>query len=166
MNLNSIIPWKKQEPQLNQRKESNDPFWQLQQQMNSVFDNFFGRPSSTLWDGFNGASFAPQIDVSETEKEVRVTAELPGLEEKDVEVTLADQVLTVKGEKRAEQEEEKADYRHTERSYGYFSRSIALPPGVDPEQIKANFRNGLLKVVVPKKPEAQSSRRKIEISSE
>jgi HSP20 family protein len=100
------------------------------------------------------------VDVSETGKEVRITAELPGLDEKDVEVTVTNNMLTIKGEK----EEEEGDYYHSERSYGYFDRTIALPQGIDADNAKAKFKKGVLKVTIPKKPEAQSSRRKIELT--
>jgi HSP20 family protein len=115
-----------------------------------------------LWGGGNG-QFLPQIDLSETGKEVRVTAELPGLEERDVEVTLGSNMLTIKGEKKEEQEEEKGDYYHSERSYGYFQRAVQLPEGMDTDHAKATFKKGVLKVTIPKKPEAQSTRRKIEL---
>lgn len=163
MNLTSIIPWKKEDRQVARRREDGDPFALLQRRMNSLFDDFFGRSSSDLWSGF-GNAFAPQIDLSETDTEVRISAELPGLEEKDVEVTLSDNRLTIKGEKKEEQEEEKGDYYHSERSYGYFERSVQLPQGVDADKAKAKFKKGVLKVAIPKKPEAQSTRRKIELT--
>jgi HSP20 family protein len=97
MNLSSIIPWKKEERQLASRREEGDPFALLQRRMNSLFDDFFGRSSSELWGGFNHA-FVPQIDVSETSQEVRISAELPGLDEKDVEVTLTGNMLRIRRE--------------------------------------------------------------------
>jgi HSP20 family protein len=159
MNLQSIIPWKKEERSLARGRGDGDPFGQLQRRMNSVFEDFFGRSSSDLW-GDAAGEFLPQVDVSETGKEVRITAELPGLDEKDVEVTVTNNMLTIKGEK----EEEEGDYYHSERSYGYFDRTIALPQGIDADNAKAKFKKGVLKVTIPKKPEAQSSRRKIELT--
>jgi HSP20 family protein len=131
--------------------------------MNSVFDDFFGRSSSDLW-GDAAGEFLPRVDVSESGKEVRITAELPGLDEKDVEVTVTNNMLTIKGEKKVEKEEEEGDYYHSERSYGYFDRTIALPQGIDADNAKAQFKKGVLKVTIPKKPEAQSSRRKTELT--
>jgi HSP20 family protein len=159
MNLQSIIPWKKEERSLARGRGDGDPFGQLQRRMNSVFEDFFGRSPSDLW-GDAAGEFLPRVDVSETGKEVRITAELPGLDEKDVEVTVTNNMLTIKGEK----EEEEGDYYHSERSYGYFDRTIALPQGIDADNAKAKFKKGVLKVTIPKKPEAQSSRRKIELT--
>lgn len=162
MNLQSIIPWKKEERSLARGRGDGDPFAQLQRRMNSVFEDFFGRSSSSdLW-GDDAGEFLPRVDVSETGKEVRITADLPGLDEKDVEVTVTNNMLTIKGEKKVEKEEEEGDYYHSERSYGYFDRTIALPQGIDADNAKAKFKKGVLKVTIPKKPEAQSSRRKIE----
>src|SRR3981189_3126729 len=159
MNLQSIIPWKKEERSLARGRGDGDPFAQLQRRMDSVFEDFFGRSPCDLW-GDAAEEFLPRVDVSETGKEVRITAELPGLDEKDVEVTVTDNLLTINGEKEAEE----GDYYHSERSYGYFDRTIALPQGIDADNAKAKFKKGVLKVTIPKKPEAQSSRRKIELT--
>jgi len=164
MNLQSIIPWKKEERSLARgRGNGDDPFAQLQRRMNSVFEDFFGRPSSDLW-GDATVEFLPRVDVTETGKEVRITAELPGLDEKDVEVTMTNNMLTIKGEKKVEKEEEEGDYCYSERHYGHFERTIALPQGIDADNAKATFKKGVLKVTIPKKPEAQSLRRKIELT--
>jgi HSP20 family protein len=163
MNLKSIVPWNKEKRSLVRWPEDSDPFTQLQRRMNSIFDDFFGRSSPDLWGGKTGA-FQPRIDVSETDKEVRITAELPGLDAKDVEVTMASNMLTIKGEKKVEKEEEDGDYYHSECSYGYFDRTIELPQGIDAANGKAKFKRGVLKVTIPKKPEAQSHRRRIELT--
>ena len=91
------------------------------------------------------------MDVTETEKELEITAELPGLEEKDVDITLSDGVLTIRGEKKADHEEKGKDFHMVERSYGAFARSLQLPAGVDPNTIKASLDKGVLKVSMPKK---------------
>ena len=164
MNLQSTIPWKKEERSLARgHGNSDDPFAQLQRRMNSVFEDFFGRSSSDLW-GDATVEFLPLVDVTETGKEVRITAELPGLDEKDVEVTVTSNMLTIKGEKKVEKEEEEGDYHYSERRYGHFERTIALPQGIDTDNAEAKFKKGVLKVTIPKKPEAQSSRRKIELT--
>jgi HSP20 family protein len=163
MNLQSIIPWKKEDRSPVLRRENGDPFTQLQRRMNSVFDDFLGRSSSDL---LSGSEFLPQVNVTETGKEVRITAELPGLDDKDVEVTVLDNMLSIKGEKKEEKEEEEHDYLHSECSYGYFDRTIALPQGIDADKVKATFKKGVLKIAIPKKPEAQSHRRKIELIEE
>lgn len=101
--------------------------------------------------------------MTETGKEIRVTAELPGLDEKDVEVTVLNNMLTIKGEKSREKVEEEHDSYYAECSYGRFQRNIALPDGIDADKVKAKFTKGVLKITIPKKPEAQSNRRKIEL---
>jgi HSP20 family protein len=97
----------------------------------------------------------PAMDVTETNTEIEVTAELPGLEEKDVQINLADNVLTIRGEKKSERDEKTKDYRVVERNYGSFYRTMELPAGVDPDKIKASIAKGVLKVVVPKPAPAQ-----------
>ena len=91
---------------------------------------------------------------------MRITAELPGLDEKDVEVTVTSNMLTIKGEKKVEKEEEEGDSYYSERNYGHFERTIALPQGIDTNNAEAKFKKGVLKVTILRKPEAQSSRTK------
>jgi HSP20 family protein len=101
------------------------------------------------------------MDVSETDKEIEITTELPGLEEKDIQLNMAHNVLTIRGEKKNEREEKEKDYHLVERSYGSFVRSVQLPDGVNADNIKAVMSKGVLKVTVPKPAPAQS--RKIDI---
>ena len=103
------------------------------------------------------------MDVSETDKEIEITAELPGLEEKDVQINVSDNILTIRGEKKAEKEQKDKNYRLVERSYGSFERSLELPDDVNADGIKASIDKGVLKVVVPKPAPAQS--KKIEVKS-
>ena len=131
-------------------------FATLQREIDRLFDDF-GRG----WDRFAPAATFPRVDVAESDGEIEITAELPGLEEKDISVHVADGTLTVSGEKRTEQERKDKTYVVTERSYGSFSRSIPLPAGVDPASIKATVSKGVLKVAVPKP--ASSKAAKIEI---
>jgi HSP20 family protein len=105
----------------------------------------------------------PAVDVVETEKAYEVTADLPGMDEKNIEVKVVDGVLTIKGEKQQEKEEKKKDYYLQERSFGLYQRSFELPEGVDTDKIEASFRKGVLTVTLPKKPEAQNSTKKIEV---
>ena len=105
----------------------------------------------------------PSMDLSETDKEIEITAELPGLEEKDIQLNVADNVLTIRGEKKNEREETKKDYHMVERSYGSFTRSVQLPDGVNPDNIKAVIAKGVLKVTVPKPAPSQS--KKIDIKT-
>ena len=105
----------------------------------------------------------PTMDVAETDKEIEITAELPGLEEKDVQINVADNVLTIRGEKNAEKEQKDKNYRLIERNYGSFERSLELPDGVNADAIQASIDKGVLKVTVPKPAPAQS--KKIEVKA-
>jgi HSP20 family protein len=107
----------------------------------------------------------PSVDVTENDKEVTVTAEIPGLDEKDIEVVLSDDLLTIKGEKREEQEEKKKDYYVMERRYGSFQRSFRLPDTVDRDKIDASFVNGLLTIHAPKIGKAKKAAKKIAIKT-
>lgn len=145
-----------------------DPFAAFHGEMDRVIDSFFGgrspfaMPSLAAPDlRVGGVSLMPSVDVTEDDKAITVTAELPGLTEKDVEVTLHDGVLTLKGEKREEKTD--AEAHVTERRYGRFQRSFRLPDGVDEAAVTANVDNGVLKVVAPKNPAAVPKARSIPI---
>jgi HSP20 family protein len=143
----------------------NDWFTAFRRELDRLFESF-GR--DLAWPGgeSRSAALAPSIDVSETESELRIEADLPGVEEKDVDVTVSDNVLTIKGEKKAEREEKKKDFHLVERSYGSFSRSLPLPFAVDSDQAKATFKNGVLSISLPKPPEMQAKAKKIVISAQ
>jgi HSP20 family protein len=163
MMLRSFLPTlgRRAEPQ---RAESGDPFLSLHREINRLFDDTL-RGWSGPAAGNGGTFVAPSIDVKETEAAVEITAELPGVDEKDVEVHLAEGVLTIRGEKKSEREskDEKAGYHLTERSYGSFSRSFELPYPVEPDKVSASFERGVLKVTLPKPPEAEKRARKIPV---
>ena len=145
----------------------SDPFSALRAEMDSLFDSFIGGlPAFSGTFGFSGDrgfALTPQMDVTETDKEIVVEAELPGIDEKDVSLSLQDGVLTIRGEKKHEHDEEKENYRMTERRYGSFQRSVQLPETVDEDKVEATFNNGVLKVSLPKGPEAIGKHRKIPI---
>jgi HSP20 family protein len=105
----------------------------------------------------------PEIDVKETEKEFRVTADLPGMDEKDLEVAFIDGGVSIKGEKREEHEEEKGDVYCSERRYGAFERMIPLSSDIDVNKAKATFKKGVLKITLPKKENARSNRKTIPV---
>jgi len=132
------------------------PFTTLQQEIDRLFEDFSRGFPAFSWS--QPTNLMPNMDVTETDKEIEVTAELPGLEEKDVQVNLADNVLTIRGEKKATSETKEKDYRLVERSYGSFSRSLELPDGVNPDTIKAIIDKGVLKVTVPKPAPAVAKR--------
>lgn len=105
----------------------------------------------------------PPTDIDESDKDYTVSIELPGLDANDIELSVGDSMLTVKGEKKSEREEEEKGYHLAERSYGRFERSFRLPEGVDTEKIDAAFDKGVLKITLPKRPEAQKKARKISV---
>ncbi|MDH3662676.1 MAG: Hsp20/alpha crystallin family protein [Alphaproteobacteria bacterium] len=129
--------------------------------MDHQFDDF---ARGYRWPFANGRNAPmPQIDVSETDADVTIEAELPGVDEKDIDVTLTDNLLTIKGEKKQEKEEKNKDYHLTERSYGSFSRSMTLPFDADPKKIRAKFDAGVLKITLPKPAEVKAKVKKIAI---
>jgi HSP20 family protein len=160
MALTDLVPWGRNRGLTTQRFGEGDPFLALHREMNRMFDDFarglgMGLPSRFGWSGT-----WPNVEVSETDKEVKVVAELPGLEQKDVELSLNDGVLTIKGEKKGESESPV----YSERWQGQFQRSLQVGPDVDPEKVNALFKNGVLTVTLPKRPEAQSQVKRIPIS--
>ena len=157
MNLKSLIPVGRQRGVA----RADNPFLSLQQEIDRLFEDF-GRGFPAFGAGVTGA-LVPTMDVSETDKEIEITAELPGLEEKDVQINVADNVLTIRGEKKAGKEEKEKNYRLVERSYGSFERSLELPKGVNLDAIKASIDKGVLKVTVPKPVPAQV--KKVEVKT-
>lgn len=149
-----------------------DPFSTLRQQVDRLFDDFGRWPS--LWGGeaarpmqeWIGGNWGA-IDVSETDEAFRISVELPGCEEKDIDISARSDVLTIRAEKRAERsEEKKKNYHLTERRFGAFARSFRIPEQVDEEHISASFRNGVLELVMPKTAEAKKQARRIEVRSD
>ena len=150
MNLKSLIPVGRE------RGLASQPFLSLQREIDRLFDDFTRGFPTFAPAGVDGGKLMPVTDVTETDKEIEITAELPGLEEKDVTISLADNLLTIRGEKKAEKEQKDKNYRVVERSYGAFERTLELPDGVNPESIKATIAKGVLTVTVPKPAPAQA----------
>ena len=151
------------------RQEDADPFRDFQRQMNRLFDDFFGDyplAERGLEPEWAPAAFSPRVDVSETDTEVKVSAELPGMDEKDISVELQDDVLTLRGEKKTEQEEKGKNWSRREQSWGSFHRAIELPAGVDAGKATAKFKKGVLTFTAPKRPEEQVRRKTVPIQAE
>lgn len=166
MNMRDLIPWGRQSstaPVQYQSQEAN-PILSLRREMDRLFDDLFrgSLPSLDLGRGRSLAAW-PSLELSETDRELRITAEVPGMTEKDIELLLDDGMLTLRGEKRSESEDK--DRGYSERYYGRFERRIALPQGVDEQAAKAEFKDGVLTVTLPKSAEAERGRR-IPISAE
>ena len=160
MALSDLIPWSRQRGvPVTRFGEDSDPFHLLHREMNRMFDEFSrGFGLSGAGTGLSG--IWPTLDVSETDKEFRISAELPGLEEKDVEVSLQDGVLTLKGERKVEND----GALYSERYQGRFQRSIQLGPDADPDKTRAAFRNGLLTITVAKRDSAGNGAKRIPIT--
>ena len=153
------------------------PFESLQREVDRIFDDFgrdWGFPSPRRWFGApRGAPAAqrndgwtiPAVDVAEKDGSYEITAELPGIDEKNVELSVANGVLTIRGEKSEEREDKRKDYRLSERRFGSFERSFSLPDDADPDKVEATFRQGVLKIAVPKRPGAANGTKKIAIKS-
>lgn len=163
MAFSDLTPWASRPQALSPRsREEADPFQVLGREMNRLFDSFsrgFGFPAAARGGQWSGTW--PRVEVSETDAEVKVVAELPGLEEKDVELTLRDGVLTIKGEKVSQSK----GALYSERWHGQFQRSIQVGPAVDPDKVGAGFKNGVLSVTLVKRPEAQAQVKRIPIGN-
>lgn len=152
------------------------PLSTLRDDIDRAFDRMFKDwprfGALTMPDFFGSSEFfgkttamAPRVDVAEDDNAYEITAEMPGVEEKDVEVSVRDDRLTLRGEKKTEKEEKKKDYHMTERSYGSFERSFRLPANVDASKISAEFAKGVLRLTLPKTAEAKAKERKIAIKA-
>ena len=152
------------------------PFESLRREVDRLFEDFdqgFWRfpvrrsifDMEPLWGGEGKWGRSPAVDIVETDKGYEVTADLPSMDEKNVEVKLVDRDLMIKGEKQEEKEEKKKGYHLQERRFGSFERRVAVPEGVDADKIEANFKKGVLTVTLPKRPGAQEPEKKIEVKS-
>jgi len=158
MGFMSLVPYRNRNAL--SRPETN-MFGSLQREIDRLFDDF----TRTLGThGSQGINLVPSIDVTENEKEIEISVEMPGLERKDVEISVEDDLLTIRGEKKieSEQKDDKKNVHLAERSYGVFYRVLQLPAGVDPSSIKATMSNGVLKLTIPKPAKAQP--KKIEVA--
>lgn len=185
MHIKDLIPWGRNDRALDRpgdKERDAHPVAALQDEMNRVFESFWNRFDRTFSEPWSGSSIGalrrpfrefglpwrgagPRSDVVETADGVEVTVELPGIDQKDVEVTVTDDMLTVKGEKKAQREDSGKGYYLSERSYGSFQRSIALPFGVVADKAEATFKNGVLTVKLPQSPEAKAKAKRIEVKA-
>ncbi|MFN6924991.1 MULTISPECIES: Hsp20/alpha crystallin family protein [Tabrizicola] len=165
MKIKDLIPWaRKDEPA---RPETQDnPIAVLQREMNQVFEGFWNRFGKSFGDlDWPWGHSEAKSDVVQTDNAIEISIELPGMSMEDVEVTVTDDLLTVKGEKKIERQEEKKGYYLSERSYGAIWRTIPLPPGTDGSKAEATFKNGVLTVRLPQTPEAQARVKHIEVKA-
>ena len=168
MSVRDLIPWGREESRVPSlfRDSERDPFLSLHREVNRLFDDVFRGFDDALPSVGRASPFGgnwPSVEISDNDKEIKVTAEVPGLEEKDIEVLFDDGVLTLRGEKRSETEDKERQF--SERSYGRFERRIPLGYEIEEDRIDARFKNGVLSVTLPKTAKAQSQAKRIEIKN-
>jgi HSP20 family protein len=164
MALKDMVPWRKQAP-----ATPADHFASFREQMDRLLNDFWSDfPGTSLSSRFEGklGAFMPGVEVSEDKEKVKVTAELPGMSENDIQLTLAanGEQLLIRGEKKFEEERKEESFYRSERAYGSFQRTLHLPTRVDPERVNASFKDGVLTVTLMKRPESESGSRQIRIS--
>ncbi len=178
MPIKDLIPWKARRTSVPSPYREPPSLFTLHREMNRVFDDLFQMmdrffsdrelPSPFVGRGgfLREETFVPRVNVSETEEEFRVSAELPGLTEKDVRVELEDNVLTIQGERKEEHDEKGCNWHRVEQCYGHFYRQIPLSGQVNPDKVRAKFKNGVLTVTIPKLEPDTRNRRTVEIVAE
>lgn len=172
MTPTNLVPFRKERRRGHSspaRRDSNNPFLRLQEEMNRLFEEFLPTPfrdrddlmtlSEGNWD------FMPEIDVRETRKNVQVTAELPGVDEKDIDVRLDGKLLMIRGEKREEKTENEGTWTRNECCYGSFVRSLPIRSEIDPNGIEATLKKGVLKVTLPKAKQDKEGAGRIEVKA-
>jgi HSP20 family protein len=166
----SLMPFSRN-TQMSRWGEDTDPFLQMRREMNRLFDDVFsgfggfGLPSA-FGPALQQMPAAPKIDVSETENEIQIKAEMPGIDQNDVEVLLEDDRLIIRGEKKEEREDKDRNYHVRERVQGVFSRTLPLPFAPDPNQVKAEFKDGVMTITIPKPPEVKQRQHRIDVQKD
>jgi HSP20 family protein len=160
MDMKNLVPWRRDRSDLARSNglESTGPIFGLHRQVNRLFDDFFRDFESPMLRGLG--SDWPAIEVLDEEKQAKVVAELPGLTEKDIDLSLREGVLTIKGEKTRKSESP----TYSERWHGQFTRAIDLGPDIDPDKVRASFDNGVLTVAIEKRPNSSTQSKKITIN--
>ncbi len=146
-----------------------DPFRELntlQDQMNRLFRDSFGAPSTGREESLTSGSFVPPVDVYEDEHKIVLKMEVPGIDQKDIDIRLEDNVLTVRGERKFEKEEKEENFQRVERRYGSFSRSFTLPNTVDTNDVNADYENGILKISLGRRAEAKPKQIKVNVGGQ
>lgn len=156
-----LVPWKKRDTSL-RRERGEHPFDLLHREIDDLFESYYRGFGNH---GLRSAG-AAGFEVSETDDELRVKAELPGMDEKDIEVSLDENVLTIRAERKDEHEEKKRNYQVSEMSYGSFQRSVPLQAAVDRDRATAKFKRGVLTLTLPKTEQAKAEHKRIPISTD
>jgi HSP20 family protein len=163
MNMRDLIPWgRNQQTTPSRYRDEGDPFMTLHREMNRLFDDVFRGFDTMPLASMGRMAGWPQVEVVETDKSIRVSAELPGLDSKDVEVLMHDGVLTIRGEKKSEIEDKERAF--SERYYGRFERRIPLGEAVEEDKVDATFENGVLTVTLPRSAQTSAQVKRIAIN--
>lgn len=150
----SLVPW---------RRNERDPFTALQREMNRTFESFLrGNGEEKAWP----TAFEPKIEITENPEGYELTAELPGMTEKDVHCQVTGNVLSLRGEKKATREEKRKGWSYSERTYGSFERAFTLPPEIEVDKIHASFKSGVLHVNLPRNAKAMQAARQVPVKGE
>ena len=171
MSIKDILPWKRKKDSVPVRREQGDDALEsLRRDLNSLVDEFLTplagrRPGVGGFAGMPAGAYVPRVDLTENDKEVVVSIELPGVDEKDVDLTLDGRNLVVRGEKKEEDESREGDTYRYERTYGSFQRVVPLPEGLDEDKAGARFRKGVLTVRIPRSTESRNRRKKVVVES-
>lgn len=170
MTIKDLVPkFGRERDRLPVRRADYDPFREIQREMNHLFDDFLtGFPLASRVGGREGwmTEFSPKVDVSETDKDIQISAELPGMDEKDISVEMEDAAITIRGERKEEREDKGKNWYTREQSYGTFQRVIPLPAEVVGDKAAAKFKKGVLTITVPKREESPTRRKSIKIETE
>jgi HSP20 family protein len=162
MDIKKLIPFGKKNIAV--RRDDDNPFAMMQREMNQLFDSFTRNWGlGTLSEPYG--SFTPRMDVTEDARTFTVTAELPGMSDKDIDLSLSGDMLFIRGEKKEEKEDKGRNYYYSERSYGSFNRSIPLPQQVDADKVSASFKKGVLTITLPKTGAAMDELKKISVKT-
>lgn len=164
-----LAPWRRKDEVARNEESGLTPLLRLQWEMDELFNDLFRgyREGGPLARTAEQKMMIPRLDVVESEADIQIKADLPGMDEKDIEVTLNNGLLTLKGQKKVEREEKNKNYHLTERSSGSFMRQVTLPEDiVDAEKVTASFKKGVLTIVVPKLPQPQKTNRQIKVTGE
>lgn len=158
----NIIPWRSHRHNWNPLREMES----LQDDMNRLFNFSLGRWNGETPEGSDGASLVPAMDIADTKNGVKITTEIPGIDRKDLSVTVDGNTLVIRGEKKREEKTDEEGVLRTERSYGSFYRALTLPATVDASKIEAKVRNGVLTLTLPKREEAKPKQIAIDVKED
>ena len=164
MTLRELMPFTKKSVPV--KRDRENPFDLVRHDMDTLFDDFFRGVEMEPFFGRHSERFTPKVDITESEKEIRVSAELPGINEKDIDITLNRDSLTIKGEKKEEKEDRGKDYYRMERSYGTFCRTIPVPVEIETDKVNAHYRKGILTITMPKSEKSLEEKKKISVKVE